>query len=403
VKQTEPVPESALGVDDLTSPDTFVAGVPHELFARLRREAPVARTCGADGQSFWSVTRHEDVVRISRDPKTFSSNPQPATANPVLINMDPPAHTRYRQLVSTGFSPRTVAAMEVGIRQRASLLIERALERGQVDFVTEVAARLPLQVICDLMGIPVEDHDLVLGWSNRLLASDDPEYQELPESRDQAQGAAYAYFTDLAGERRSKPKDDLVTKLVQAEIDGEHLSEFELALFCILLLIGGNETTRNTLAHSVIALSARPDQRAQLANDPSLWPGAVEEALRYSSALMQFTRRATIDTEIAGQRIAKDDLIALWFSSANRDEQVFLAPDRFDVARVPTKPIVTFGGGGPHICLGASLARLEIQVLLQELLARTSELEVLGPPARLRSSLINGIKHLPLRMMGRAA
>jgi cholest-4-en-3-one 26-monooxygenase len=392
------VPASTIDIADLTSPDTFVTGVPHELFARLRRDEPVARTRRPDGQTVWSLTRHEDVVRVSRDPKNFSSNPEPSAPSPVLINMDPPAHTRYRQLVSAGFSPRTVAAMEAGIRGRASLLIDQALEAGEVDFVTDVAARLPLQVICDLMGIPAEDHDLVLNWSNRLIASDDQEYHVIPESRERAQADAYTYFTALGDDRRQHPREDLVTKLVQAEIDGEHLSEFELALFCILLLIGGNETTRNTLAHSVIALAERPEARLRLSQDPALWPGAVDELLRHSSALMQFTRRATTDTEIAGQRIAKDDLLLLWYSSANRDERAFTEPDRFDIGRAHNKPIVTFGGGGPHICLGASLARLEIQVLLQELLTRTSDLEVTGPPDRLRSTFINGIKHLPLRM-----
>jgi cholest-4-en-3-one 26-monooxygenase len=399
----DPAREPEVDIDDLTSPDTFVTGVPYDLFAQLRRDAPVARTCGLDGQSFWSVTRYEDVVRISRDPKTFSSNPQPSAENPVLINMDPPAHTRYRQLVSTGFSPRTVAAMEDGIRRRASQLVERALVQEQVDFVTDVAARLPLQVICDLMGIPAEDHDLVLNWSNRLVASDDAEYHVLPESRERAQADAFAYFVALANDRRSHPRDDLVSNLVQAEIDGEHLSEVELGLFAILLLLGGNETTRNTLAHSVIALAEHPDARLRLARDPALWPGAVEEMLRHSSALMQFTRRATTDTEIAGQQIAADDVLALWYSSANRDEHVFTLPDRFDVGRVAAKPIVTLGGGGPHICLGASLARLEIRVLLQELLARTSDIQITSPPIRLRSSFINGIKHLPLRMVRQTA
>jgi cholest-4-en-3-one 26-monooxygenase len=387
-----------LEIDALTSPDTFVAGVPYELFARLRRDAPVALTRSPEGQTFWSVTRYEDVMSASRDPKTFSSNPQPSAENPVLINMDPPGHTRYRQLVSSGFSPRTVAAMEPGIRRRASVLIERALDREDVDFVTDVAARLPLEVICDLMGIPAADHDLVLSWSNRLVASDDPEYQVISENRESAQADAFSYFVALANDRRQQPKDDLVTTLVEAEIDGGRLSELELALFCILLLIGGNETTRNTLSHSILLLVEHPDARLQLSREPGLWPAAVEEMLRHSSALMQFTRRATKETEIAGQRIAAGDLLALWYCSANRDEQAYDTPDRFDVGRTAPKPAVTFGGGGPHICLGASLARLEIRLLLEELLSRAGDIVLRSPPVRLRSNFINGVKHLPLRM-----
>jgi cholest-4-en-3-one 26-monooxygenase len=262
-----------------------------------------------------------------------------------------------------------------------------------------VAAHLPLQVICDLMGIPDSDQELVLGWSNRLVASDDPEFNESAAAVDQARAEAFGYFIALAEDRRRRPGNDLVTKLTCAEIDGERLSELELGLFCILLLIGGNETTRNTLAHGLLALLDHPDERERLTQDPTLSTAATDEILRYGSALMHFTRIATTDTEVAGAAIAAGDQVRLWYASANRDESVFADPDRFDVGR-RHNPHVTFGGGGPHICLGASLARLEIRLMLEELLPYLRFMELVAPPVRLRSSFLAGIKHLPVRFAG---
>ena len=385
---------------DLSSPDTFLQGVPHETFAQLRKAAPVAWCVDGDGSGFWSVTRHTDVMSISRDPVRFSSGAHgvsPAEEQTlVLINMDPPRHTRYRQLVSQGFSPRTVDAMEASVRARARALIGRILDSREFDYVTDVAAYLPLQVICDLMGIPDSDQDLVLGWSNRLIASDDPEFNETQAAVDEAQGAAFAYFCELAEHRRRRPADDLITKLVEAELDGSRLSELEIGLFCILLLIGGNETTRNTLAHGLLLLIEQPAERQRLLEDTGLSQSATNELLRFSSALMQFTRIATTDTQVAGTQIAAGEKVRLWYASANRDESVFNDAHRFDVGR-GDNPHVTFGGGGPHICLGASLARLEIRVMLEELLPHVSSLELASSPVRLRSSFINGIKHLPIR------
>jgi cholest-4-en-3-one 26-monooxygenase len=387
--------------EDISSPDTFVRGVPYEIFAELRKNAPVAWCVGEDGAGFWSVTRHADVSAVSRDPKRFSSGAYGTTPEEaqllVLINMDPPAHTRYRQLVSKGFSPRAVQAMEPVVRERAKRLVARLLESGDVDFVTDVAAHLPLQVICDLMGIPDEDQPMVLRWSNRLIASDDPELNETPAAVDEAQAAAFGYFLELAAQRRGQPGDDLISILVHAELDGTQLTELELGLFCILLLIGGNETTRNTLAHGLLALIEHPEELARLVERPELSELAADEILRHSSALMQFTRIATTDTSIAGVPIAEGDQLRLWYASANRDESVFDAPERFHVRRDPN-PLLTFGGGGPHICLGSSLARLQVRVMFEELLPHIGAMELTGPPARLRSNFVNGIKHLPLRM-----
>jgi cholest-4-en-3-one 26-monooxygenase len=388
--------------EDLSSPDTFWRGVPHDAFARLRREAPVAWCVGQDGTGFWSVTRHADVRSVSRDPKRFSSgaygtSPEEAERL-VLINMDPPKHTRYRQLVSQAFSPRAVEAMEPDIRARARALVDRILDEGEVDYVTDVAAHLPLQVICGLMGIPDQDQSLVLRWSKRLIALDDPEFNETPTAVGEAQAAAFGYFCELAEERRRQPGNDLITKLVEAEVGGTRLSALEIGLFCILLLIGGNETTRNSLAHALLLLIEHPGECDRLLQEPGLSHSATDEILRYSSALMQLTRIATTDTELAGVQIAEGEQVRLWYASANRDETVFDAATRFDVGRSENS-YLTFGGGGPHICLGATLARLEIRVMLEELLPYVTSVELSSAPTRLRSNLVNGITHLPVRVV----
>lgn len=395
-------------VADLSSPDTFAHGVPHAEFARLRREDPVSWTAGRDERGFWSVTRHADVVAVSRNTETFSSaiggtfladltEEQLAEQRLLLINMDPPAHSRHRQLVARGFAPKSVAAMEETIRYRAGALVDQAIEAGECDFVAEVAARLPLETSCDLIGIPAADHDLVLGWSNQLMASDDPEFNVTPEATSAAGVEAFGYFCALAEERRKRPREDLVTTLVLATVDGERLSDLEIGLFCILLLVGGNETTRNTIAHGVLSLIDYPGQRRSVVEDRSLLPGAVEEMLRFSSALMQFRRTAATDTTIGDQVIAEGDKVILWYASANRDETVFSSPDVFDVGRSPN-PHLAFGGGGPHICLGASLARLQLRVLFDELSTRVGAIELTAPQVRLRSNFLNGIKHMQVQV-----
>ena len=299
--------EPILSADDLSSPDTFVAAVPYELFSRLRREEPVAWSADHAGGGFWSITRHADVVAVTRDVGTFSSakggtfldelpDEQLVEQRLLLVNMDPPAHSRYRTLVAAAFAPKSVAKMEQAVRQRVKSLVNQAVGLGHIDFVTDVAARLPLEVICDLMGISPADHALMLAWSNRLMASDDPELNVTPADVVEAGAEAVGYFCGLAEERRRRPGGDLISTLVTAEVSGERLSELELGLFCILLLVGGNETTRNTIAHGVLALAQHPEQRRRLREDPALLPVAVDELLRYSSALLQFRRTATLAT-----------------------------------------------------------------------------------------------------------
>lgn len=386
-------------VDDLVSPDTFVPGVPYEIFARLRREDPVALTVDQDGGRCWAVTRHADVVAASRDTATFSSA-LARTGGLPLINMDPPAHAQYRKIIGWCFSPKAISALERSIRQQATSLIAGAAAQGELDFVTEVAARLPLVVISGLLGIEPADHDLVLGWSNRLVAPDDPELNPSPPATSTAQGEAFSYFHELARQKMQQAGDDLISVIARAEVDGATLPVEEVAAFCLLLLIGGNETTRNTIAHCGLALAENPGVWTSLRDQPALIPVAVEEILRFASALMQARRTATRETTMGGRTIAPGDAVALWYASANRDEEVFEGPDRLDIART-TNPHITFGGGGPHVCLGGHLARLELGAILAALVDQTSSIELIESPVRLRSNVINGIKHLRVNLVPR--
>jgi len=391
---------------DLTNPDNFVDSVPHEMLAVLRREAPVYWHPEADGPGFWNVTRHPDVVAVNKDNLTFSSHrgatfmwePEPALLEQqrlMMLNMDPPLHTRYRLLVNRGFTPRMVSQLEDRARQFTREILDRVCQKGECDFVTEVSAELPLQVIAELLGVPQEERHLVFDWSNRMIGQDDPEYK-VGQEPELAAMELYAYFSGLAQQRRLDARQDLVTALINAEVNGEKLSELELDLFFLLLSVAGNETTRNLISHGALALMEHPDQRAKLLANPDLIPGAVEEMLRWASPVMHFRRTATKDTEVGGQPVKEGDKVVIWYISANRDEDLFDDPFRFDIARSPNEH-VAFGGGGPHFCLGANLARMEIRVMFEELLQRIPDFELTGPPDRLRSNFINGIKHLPIR------
>jgi cholest-4-en-3-one 26-monooxygenase len=399
---------------DLSNPDTFVPGVPHEELAFLRHEAPVYRhPGGSTGADFWAVTRYADVARINKDNALFSSahsgalildqdDESLAQQRLMMLNMDPPMHTRYRLLVNKGFTPRMVGRLEDQARVAANRIIDQVIERGECDFVTEVAAELPLQVIAELLGVPQEERHLVFDWSNRMIGSEDPEYQGSSETAMEASAELYVYFNRLAAERRVDPRDDLTSVLIAAELEGDKLSELELDLFFLLLSVAGNETTRNLIAHGMLALMEHPDQRAKLLSNPDLLRSTVEEMLRWGTPVMQFRRTATHETTIGDQEIAEGDKVVIYYISANRDEAVFDDPYTFDITRQPNDH-VAFGGGGPHFCLGANLARLEIRVMFEELLRRIPEMEMAGPPQRLRSNFINGIKHLPVTFPAGAA
>ncbi|MGH9300799.1 MAG: cytochrome P450 [Acidimicrobiales bacterium] len=391
---------------DLNNMDNFVPGVPFEMFETLRRQAPVFWHDEPGGTGYWTLTRHADVTAINRNNLLFSSARGATFINDLepelleqqrmmLLNMDPPLHTRYRLLVNKGFTPRLVNRLEDRARAITNNILDTVCEKGECDFVTDVAAELPLQVIAEIMGVPYEERKMVFDWSNRMIGSNDPEYQISPEAATEAASELYVYANRLAAEKRADPSDDIISVLVQAEVGGERLSEIEFDLFFLLLAVAGNETTRNLIAHGTLALMEHPDQRARLLADPGLLGSAVEEMLRWASPVMSFRRTATEDTIIGDQKIAEGDKVVIWYISANRDEDVFVDPMSFDVSRTPNDH-VAFGGGGPHFCLGANLARLEIRVMFEELLKRIPDFEVAGPVQRLRSNFINGIKHLPI-------
>jgi cholest-4-en-3-one 26-monooxygenase len=389
--------------------------VPHEWFTELRREAPVFWHEGDpsfDGPQggagpFWCVTGYDDVVTVNRDNATFSSAEKlvfmwdPDEENLehqqlLMINMDPPLHTRYRRLINKGFTPRMVSELESTMRKRTIDIIDRVADRSECDFVVDIASELPLQVIADLMGVPQDDRHKLFDWSNRMIGAEDPEYAITEEITQQASMELYAYANALAAQKRVDPKDDLISVLTHAEVDGEMLSEIELDLFFLLLTVAGNETTRNLISHGMVALLEHPDELAKVRANRALLPGAVEEMLRWASPVMHFRRTATRDVELGGQQIKAGDKVVIWYISANFDEQAFEDPFTFDVSRSPNEH-VAFGGGGPHFCLGANLARMEIQVMFDELLNRFDDIEMTAPPARLRSNFINGLKHVPLK------
>src|SRR2546430_2020276 len=376
------------------------------MLTTLRSKAPICWQDEPDGSGFWAVTRYDDVVAINRDWETYSSNrgsallmdqddEMLAQQRMMMLNMDPPMHTRYRLLVNKGFTPRMVGRLEDRVRVLAGEIVEAMAAKGECDFVTDIAAELPLQVIAEIMGVPQEDRHLVFDWSNRMIGSEDPEYQSTEEGAMEASTELYAYAHELAAQKRASPKDDIISVLLGSEVNGEQLSELEFDLFFLLLAVAGNETTRNLIAHGMLALIEHPDQRARLLVDPSLLPSGIEEMLRWGTPVMHFRRTAQHDTEILGQPVAEGQKVVIWYMSANRDETVFPDPFRFDVGRTANEHI-SFGGGGPHFCLGANLARLEIRVIFEEVLRRLPDMELAGPVQRLRSNFINGIKHMPV-------
>ena len=402
---------------DLLSRDVFTERVPHEWFAYLRRHDPVHKHPEPDGPGFWVVTRYDDVVSLNRDWQHYSSDinrggvtgleelpfapgdlpaEMQGTGN-IMLMMDPPGHTRYRKLVNKGFTPRMITALEPRIRERASAIIDTALAGNSCDFVTDVAAELPLEAIAELIGVPFDDRHRLFDWSNRMIGSEDPEYAVEPDKMLEAFVEMFVYVDGLAQERRSRPQADILSALLDAELDGDKLSQMDLNGFFLLLSVAGNETTRNAISHGIQAFLDHPEQYQRLREDPSMAASATEEILRFASPVMYFRRNATEDQELHGHQIRAGDKISIWYVSANRDEEVFADPHSFDIGRSPN-PHVAFGGGGPHFCLGASLARLEIRVVLEELAERVSSIDAVGPTERLRSNFINGIKHLPVRM-----
>ncbi len=413
----------ALSADDFDLSDLEFWARPVEVreaaFRVLRAERPIAFYEEMElaesaipipaGRGYWALTRHADIVEVSRHPELYCSGQSGSTIvdMPVelleffgsMINMDDPRHSRLRRIVSAAFNPRMVKSVEDTIEQVADEIIDTVAPLGSCDFVTEVAGRLPLKVICDMMGVPESDYDRVFHCSNVILSSGDTEY--VPEGADvvlaflEAGNELASLMDDLAARRLEHPTGDLTSELVHANVDGESLTRSELASFFILLLVAGNETTRTAISHGLWALTQHPEQRRAWAEDfEALAPTAVEEIVRWASPVIFMRRTLTAPTVLSGQALDEGDKVVLFYNSANRDEAVFEAPERFDIRRHPN-PHVGFGAAGPHFCLGAHLARREITVMFRELFKRLPDVVASGEPVRLRSNFINGVKHLP--------
>jgi cholest-4-en-3-one 26-monooxygenase len=400
---------------DLLDRDRFTQGIPHEWFTWLRENDPVHHHAEPDGPGFWVLTKYADIVQCNRDAASFSSDgarggvvaieearaqlqtEAEAAGGNLMLQMDPPDHTRYRKLVNRGFTPRMIGMLETHVRELTTAILDQALAKGEGDFVVDVAAELPLEVIAELIGVPREDRHKIFEWSNRMIGSEDPEYLVSEEEIFQAQVEMFMYAQQLAEEHRKKPGDDIITALLSAEVDGESLSDMDFNLFFLLLSVAGNETTRNAISHGMNAFLENPDQWKLLQSDPQAHlAGMTEEVIRWASPVLYFRRNVTKDVTVRDHTFHEGDKVTLWYISGNRDEEVFDEPFRFDITRSPN-PHIAFGGGGPHFCLGAQLARMEVHVLFEELAKRVAEVEALGPPDRLRSNFIGGIKHLPVR------
>ena len=392
----------------LDDPTTYLSGPPHEFFDRLRSEEPVHwHESARYAPGFWVVTKYADVIGVERDVKTFSSarggallDDQSEGTELMMLNQDPPQHTRLRNLVARGFTPKVIKQMEPHIREAAKLIVDRQMGNPDtIDFVPNFAAELPLVVIAELLGVPYEDRHKIFEWSNRLIGNSDSEYNAgAPEEAMEASMELYMYAQSLADARRERPMDDIVTTLITAELDGEQLSDIEFNVFVLLLAVAGNETTRNLISGGMLTLLQNPEQKERvLADIPGTLDTLVDEMLRYVSPVMYFRRTALIDTEMRGVPIREGDKVTVWYGAANRDEDVFTDPHQFDVTRSPNEHIA-FGGRGPHYCLGTALAKMEIKTMFEEMLTQAPDMRLVGEPDRLSSNLINGIKHLPVAL-----
>ncbi|WP_156688100.1 cytochrome P450 [Mycobacterium sp. Marseille-P9652] len=395
---------------DLASPDTFVAGAPHEALAALRDTDPVHWQPMDNEPGFWAVLRYADVVHVARHPEIFSSHhagvvvedPPPDTLarmRNMLLAMDPPRHTAHRGPLSPHFRPRAVARLEDRVRAICRDIMAGAREKGEVEFVHEVAAGLPTQVIGEYFGLPRGDWDYLRKLAERTTSSQDPELGDptAPNSTGGGEMAAYA-VEFAAAKRRRPPADDLTSAILHADFGGRRMSDADFGDFFVQLVTAGFDTTKAMLSSGLLTLLRHPDQLAELRADPSLLPGAVEEIVRYDNPLHYFRRTALVDTELAGTRIAAGDKVAMYYTSANRDDAVFTSPQTFDIHRRPNHHL-SFGFGS-HFCLGVHLARLEGRVFFRELLEWSPTIELTGEPVRVRSNLNNSLKRLPILLAG---
>ena len=392
---------------DLVSPETFArSGHPWDQYAWLRANAPVYWHPEVDGPGFWAITKYDDVRTISRTPRTFSSYekgvmlPDPdemglMAQRLMMLSMDPPQHDRFKLLVSRGFTPKNAPLLRPRIQELAREIVDTALAKGSCDFVSEVAGRLPSGLIAELMGMPRQDGERLYDLTEIMHTNDDAVAP--PHVKAAAIGEMLGYAQSVADRKRSEPGDDLATLLVNAEVDGDRLTDGEFQWFFLLLVNAGGDTTRNLLAAGLQLLFDHPEQRERLMSDPDgLLGTAIEEMLRFASPVSHFKRTVMHDTEIRGQKLRAGERVVVFYGSANRDEEIFDRPDEFDIARDPN-PHVAFGAGGPHLCLGMHVARVELAVMFRELLMRMPHIESAGPIERMHSSFIAGIHSMPVR------
>lgn len=417
---------------DLSDVDVFLRGEHHAAFKTLRNEAPVHWNERSWGPGFWNITKYSDLIQVSVDHATFVSGKGIILDNDgkrtmrernlegtsgggigymdprgnMMIMTDPPRHTLLRQIVNKGFTHKSVRAMEPYLRKLVTRIVDDVIERGECDFVMDISRRLPLEVICEMVGVPEGDWEAMFDLTNRALGFDDPEFAvddtNITVDDIQRSMELFQYMGTLIEQRRKDPREDVLTVLVNTEVDGQTLNDGEIFLMFLLLIIAGNETTRNAASGGMLALMDNPDERQKLIDNPDIMPMAIEEIVRWTSPVMHFERVATKDTEIRGQRIREGDEVTLWYPSANRDEDVFGdTGDRFIVDRKPNEHIAF--GKGEHFCLGANLARFELRVLFEELMRRIPVMELTKEPERLRSNFIGGIKRMPVRFTPGAA
>ena len=399
---------------DLANPDLYVSGVPHEVFTWLRREDPVHWNPATNGRGFWSITKYDDIVAISKNPEVFSSAREHGghriydenivgtagmgaeETDAPFISMDPPAHNRYRRMISPGFGPSRLKALEGQIHDRVCNILDRLGARKECEFVTEVAAELPIQVLAELLGIPQADRLKLFDWSNSMIAEDDPELRKGPEETAADVRAMIEYSGRLWEERVANPGPDLISMLIHPDADGEVMSKERYLGTFILLVAAGNETTRNSISGGLITLARFPEQRQRLADNPPLYGTAAAEIIRYVSPIMHMRRTAIADSVVRGKTIRRGDKVIMWYASANRDEQIFTNPFGFDLTRAEATQLGF--GVGQHFCLGARLAELQLRIFFTEFLRRYPKAEPSGPIRRMRSNFVAGIKEMPVRL-----
>ena len=400
---------------NLVHPDHYAEfGYPHDVWTRLRSEDPVHWYDKSGGLPFWAITKHADITMIGKRPDLFLNGPRVALQHveereelrdqfpPTLIQLDPPKHGIYRQLISKRFTPRALKRFHAPIEQIGKEIVDALVkdsDSGECDFVEAVSGPLPIAVIAWLLGLPKQDWHLLFDWTNRIIGANDPEFQvegkTQEESSMESMVELFTYFGKLVEEKKKNPADDLVSLFAHAEVDGKPLPPMDVLAWCLIIVVAGNETTRNGTSGGLLAFIEHPDELRKLQANPSLLSSAVEEVVRWTTPIIHFARTASQDVELRGKTIKQGDAVALFYPSANRDEEVFEDPFSFKIDRKPNRHLGF--GVGEHFCLGAHLARLELAVAYKYLLPRIEEIELTGPVSRLHSALVGGVKHLPIR------